>query len=247
MKKRLYWNGCSYLHNIEMFKPTNKMFSLFNPFGKKGETEKSLSYTSTIQGSGNDSIFRRTLIDCTKNDFDFAIIGWSHPQRYLLKTKYLDVNWDTLRDFSEKDFISNKIEDNYGYSNYVPTTEDFNPLKDEPMGTDETILYTISLHHFFKQKGIPHLFLNMGKLSSEVLWARESWLKGIDSKNYLSINDSDTILQKMQFSFIDFFYEFDMKTPYKNGLTIDKDGHLSNIGFEKLFDIITNHIVKYLQ
>jgi hypothetical protein len=74
-------------------------------------------------------------------------------------------------------------------------------LKFEPKGTDDTIIYTLSLHNLLNSKNIPHLFMNMGKLDSDVLSARENWLQDIDPKNYLSVNDDDTILQKMSFCF----------------------------------------------
>jgi hypothetical protein len=106
----------------------------------------------------------------------------------------------------------------------------------------------------------------MGKLDSDVLWARESWLQEIDSKNYLSLNDDDTILEKMKFSFVEHFLKLgenklikdkdvaDLKKIHKvdeifelkntNPFTVDIAGHFSDRGYKKLDGIIYNHIIK---
>ncbi len=74
--------------------------------------ENKFSYKASIRGSNNDSIFRRTLIDCSKNDFDFAIIAWSHPERTLAQNQYalLDLNYEKLKKESQKKFLELKEE-----------------------------------------------------------------------------------------------------------------------------------------
>lgn len=226
------------------------------------------SYIASGLGSNNESIFRRTLIDCSKNNFDFAIIGWSHPERTFILNNSINVEYDKLKEESEKDFLG--VAPNrrlYGYTDIIPSeNNELNTflLKFEPKGTDDTILYTLALHNFFKQKGIPHLFLNMGKLDSNILSARESWLQGIDRKNYLSINDDDNILQKMSFCFTEYYAKKAEKivvkdsdiTKYKSingngdeeyektGWIMDIGGHLGPLAYDDLLNLIYDYIIK---
>ena len=92
----------------------------------------------------------------------------------------------------------------YGYQHQIPHHSNISNdiLKFEPKGTDDTIFYTLSLHSLLKEKNIPHLFVNMGYLDSDVLTARQSWLEYINPKNYMSLNSDETILEKMKFSFV---------------------------------------------
>lgn len=258
-KKRLYWNSCSFLDNISIIDNINPLSNVF-------DNSKYGSYKASIGGSSNEAIFRRTLIDISKNNFDFALIAWSHPERFFITDVYNELDYNKLKEDGDRQFFATKWNEvMYGYENQIPhhTKNGAEILKLEPKGTDDTIIYTISLHNFFKQKGIPHLFLNMGKLDSNVLSARHSWLDGIDSKNYLSLNDDDTILKKMQFSFVEHFLELDEKSLIKdeeikklNDLgklnnsdnkkiyTSDDSGHLSELGYQTISKYIYQHIVK---
>jgi len=268
-KKRLYWNSCSFLDDNGIINAHSPLYSIFN--GDEGEDDRK-SYKASVGGSSNESIFRRTLIDCSKNKFDFAIIAWSHPERYFIVDLDCPMEIELLRNDADRQFFPTKWnEQMYGYQHQIPhhlnkhSNVSADVLKFEPKGTDDTIFYTISLHNFFKQKGIPHLFLNMGKLDSDILWARESWLQGIDPKNYLSLNPNDTILQKMQFSFVEYFLGLDnnpfIKDKEINELrnankldisiehkiyTSDDAGHLSRIGYDVLSKVIYNHIINNL-
>jgi len=236
MNKRLYWNSCSFLdtksilHNTEL----NKLF-----FEK-------LSHKGSVPGSSNEMIFRRTLIDCLKNDFDFVLIAWSHPQRFVVSDTTQKLDYKKLKAESDNNFLPNQLNQLHGYNeNPMANTRYAHAHKFEPKGTDDTILYTISLHNFFKQKGIPHLFLNMGKLDSNVLWARESWLSKIDSKNYLSLNDDDTILQKIQFSFTKYYIEKSgLNILNENNWVCDSAGHLGNLAIQDISNKIYEHILK---
>lgn len=269
IKKRLYINGCSFLYNGESF--LLKENPLYKLFVESNHPNKDLaSYNASAAGSDNESIFRRTLIDCCKNNFDFAIIGWSHPERGLALENILKIDFEKLKNSSESDFFGDgsMYKKLYGYINVLPSdTNDkffYSNLKFEPKATDDVIFYTIALHHFFKSKNIPHLFLNMGKLDSDVLLARENWIKEIDVKNYLSVNDTNNILEKMQFSFTEYYAKKALKPIVKdidihafksldgnsdmeyeisgNGWIRDVGGHLGYTAFYDLFNLMHNHI-----
>ena len=267
-KKRLYWNGCSFLYPDMSFEKgyiTSEKSPLSKLFCNISSEETDDSYLASIIGSNNEFIFRRTIIDCSKNNFDFVLIGWSHPERSLtLDYSILDIDYEKLKEDSERNFVGNSDGKIYGYQNILPSSAEDNKffLKFEPKGTDDTILYTICLHHFLKQKNIPHLFLNMGKLNSDVLESRKSWLKDIDPKNYLSDNVDDDILQKMKFSFIEYYvkkinkkflkdsdiHEYNklngsIEEYERGGWIIDMGGHLGRMGYDDLFDKIYNHII----
>jgi hypothetical protein len=264
MKKRLYWNSCSFLdtesilHNTEL----NKLFT-----NVQNEPFETLSHQGSVSGSSNKMIFRRTLIDCSKNNFDFVLIAWSHPQRNVVSDITEELDYKKLKAESDNSFFPNRLNQLHGY-NENPMSNSFytNNSKFEPMGTDDTILYSIALHNFFQNKSIPHLFLNMGILDSKVLSARENWLKYIDPKNYLSLNNDDTILEKMQFSFTKYYIEkaglnilndkemSDLleknnnnlrKTEYfKNSWVYDSPGHLGNLAIMDISSKIYEHILK---
>ncbi len=267
-KKRLYWNSCSFLDSdsiVDEYSDLSKIFSTYHHDITKSER----SYKASIGGSSNESIFRRTMIECFKNKFDFVLVAWSHPERYFITDWTCELDYDKLKADADSLYFPTKWDAThmYGYQSQIPhelndVVKSTNILKLEPKGTDDTIFYTISLHNFFKQKGIPHLFLNMGKLDSNVLWARESWLNEIDPKNYLSLNDTDSILQKMQFSFVEYYLRLDNrslikdveinklnflgkldKSETKKIYTKDDSGHLSDIGYMEISKIIYNHII----
>lgn len=269
-KKRLYWNSCSFLYPDVMISPNyilSEKSILSNLFYNENELGDKSSYIASGLGSNNESIFRRTLIDCSKNHFEFVIVGWSHPERTLILNNSINLDYDKVREESEKSYLGHAPNRTlYGYSSMIPSGNNVNELflKFEPKGTDDTILYTISLHNFLKQKNIPHLFLNMGKLDTNILSARESWIEDIDPKNYLSVNNDDTILQKMSFCFTEYYakkaekivvkdvhienykqLEGNSDNDYeKTGWLSDIGGHLGNLGYEHLFDLIHNHILK---
>ena len=269
-KKRLYWNSCSFLYPDSMIYPNyilSEKSILSNLFYNENELGDKSSYIASGLGSNNESIFRRTLIDCSKNHFDFVIIGWSHPERTLILNNSINLDYDKVKEESEKSYLGHAPNRKlYGYSSTLPSENNGNELllKFEPKGTDDTILYTISLHNFLKQKNIPHLFLNMGLLDINMLSARESWLQDIDPKNYLSVNDDDTILQKMSFCFTEYYAKKAEKTVVKDidiekyksfkgnsdfeyektGWLSDCGGHLGELGYQHLFDLMYTHIVK---
>jgi hypothetical protein len=269
-KKKLYWNSCSFLHAERMISKNyilSKNSPLSNLFYTFDESGDNTSYIASAMGASNESIFRRTLIDCSKNNFDFVIVGWSHPERSLNLNYGIDIDNNTLKNESEKKYLGDVDNKKlYGYYDKIPSeSEDkYSLLKFEPKGTDDTILYTISLHNFFKQKNIPHLFLNMGKLDSDVLSARESWLHDIDTKNYLSLNNDDSILEKMKFCFTNHYakkanrmvvkdsdiqkykaFEGNSDFEYKKtGWILDIGGHLGQLAYDDLFNLIYNHINK---
>lgn len=261
-KKRLYWNSCSFLDYHNFINLDNSLSKIFN-------TESNGSHKASVGGSSNESIFRRTLIDISKNNFDFVLICWSHPERFFITDIHNELDYNKLKDDGDRQFFATKWnEEMYGYKHQIPyhSKNGAEILKLEPKGTDDTIIYTISLHNFLKQKNIPHLFLNMGKLDSNVLWARESWLESIDAKNYFALNDNSTILEKMKFSFVEYFLnkagdEFindkdvaNLKTIHNvdntlelkntNPYTNDIAGHLSNFGYNILAEQMYEYIIK---
>ena len=263
-KKRLYWNSCSFLYADYMLEK-NYILANRNILSKLFK-DSNHSYIASSMGSSNESIFRRTLIDCSKNDFEFVVIGWTHPERTSILDITKDLDIEKLKEESELNFLGNGPNKNiHCYIDKIPSKAT-NPsfLKFEPKGTDDTILYTIALHNFFKQKGIPHLFLNMGKLDSNVLEARKSWLEGIDPKNYLSANNNDTILQKMSFSFTEYYAKKAEKIVVKDseirkykllkensdeeyrktGWVDDIGGHLGRLGYKDLFKIMHDYIIE---
>jgi hypothetical protein len=269
-KKKLYWNSCSFLHADRMISKNyilSKNSPLSNLFYPSDETNDNASYIASAMGSSNESIFRRTLIDCSKNNFDFVIIGWSHPERSLNLNNDVDIDHSVLKIESEKKYLGDEVNKNlYGYYDKIPSDskDDYSLLKFEPKGTDDTILYTISLHNFFKQKNIPHLFLNMGKLDSDILSARESWIYNIDPKNYLSLNNNDSILEKMKFCFTEHYAKKAKRIIVKDsdiqrykslkgnsdieyektGWIMDIGGHLGKLAYDDLFHLMYNHISK---
>ena len=107
--------------------------------------------------------------------------------------------------------------------------------------------------------------MNMGKLDSNIITARENWIKHINPKNYLSINDDDTLLEKMSFSFVQYFIELGgnqfikdreialinkennvdniKEILHKNPYLVDIGGHLSDIAFDIIHQKIYEHIV----
>lgn len=268
-KKRLYLNGCSFLYNGQSFLlKENPLYKIFN---ETNHSNKDLtSYNASAPGSDNESIFRRTLIDCCKNNFDFAIIAWTHPERTLSLYPDLKIDLEKIKKDSESNFFGDDsmYKKLYGYLTLLPSDKhdvySYSKLKFEPKATDDTIFYTIALHHFFKSKNIPHLFLNMGKLDSNILSARENWINEINPQNYLSLNNNDTILQKMQFSFTEYYAKKVSKPIVKdidinsfkslegnsddeyelagNGWIRDVGGHLGYLAFYDLFQLMYNHI-----
>jgi len=60
MKKRLYWNSCSFLDTEAILHNTalNKLFT-----NVENEPIDRNSYKASVGGSSNESIFRRTYID----------------------------------------------------------------------------------------------------------------------------------------------------------------------------------------
>jgi hypothetical protein len=104
----------------------------------------------------------------------------------------------------------------------------------------------------------------MGKLESNVVTARESWLREINPKNYLSINSTDTILEKMNFCFTQYYAKKAEKIVVKdidiskynvlkgnsdreyekNGWIMDIGGHLGELAYNDLFELMYNHITK---
>jgi hypothetical protein len=226
------------------------------------------SHKASLGGSSNEMIFRRTLLDILNNDFDFVIIAWSHPERYLIPNINLKLDYNKLKEDADRKLQGVHYTDPYCYIGGIPghgASRNMELLKFEPKGTDDTILYTLALHNILNSKNIPHLFMNMGKLDSNIITARENWIKHINPKNYLSMNDDDTLLKKMSFSFVQYFIELGgnqfikdreialinkendvdniKEILHKNRYLVDIGGHLSNIAFDIIYQKIYEHIV----
>lgn len=262
MKKRLYLNSCSFMDNAAIVKKESKLTEFFKDIPE--------SHKASLGGSSNEMIFRRTLLDILNNKFDFVIIAWSHPERYLVPDINLELDCKKLKEDGDRELQGVHYSDPYAYIGGIPghgANKNLELLKFEPKGTDDTILYTLALHNILNSKNIPHLFMNMGKLDSNIIEARENWIKHINPKNYLSINDSDTLLDKMSFSFVEYFINLGgnefikdreialinkeknidniKEILHKNPYLIDIGGHLSDLAFNIIYEKIYEHIVKY--
>lgn len=270
MKKRLYLNSCSFMDNDAILKHQSPMLKIFKQLIDDNQLEENPSHRASLGGSSNEMIFRRTLLDILNNDFDFAIIAWSHPERYLIPNPSNKLNYKKLKEDGDKKLQGVHYSDPYYYLGGIPGhagNKNAELLKFEPKGTDDTILYTLALHNLFNSKNIPHLFMNMGKLDSNVIQARENWIKHINPKNYLSMNDNESLLDKMSFSFVEYFINLGgsefikdreialikkeknidhiKEVLNKNPYLTDIGGHLSDLAFDVIYKLIYEHIVKY--
>ena len=269
MKKRLYLNSCSFMDTTRIASKHSPLIKFFNYMQEEFNWEKNPSHKASLGGSSNEMIFRRTLLDILNNDFDFVIIAWSHPERYLIPDINVELDYYKLKKDGDKKLQGVNYTDPYCYVGGIPghgASKSMELLKFEPKGTDDTILYTLALHNLLNSKNIPHLFMNMGKLDSNVIKARENWIKHINPKNYLSMNDDDTLLEKISFSFVEYFIELGgnefikdreialinkeknidniKQILHKNPYLIDIGGHLSDISFDIIYQKIYEHIVK---
>lgn len=270
MKKRLYLNSCSFMDTYRICSEFSPLNELFNQMPTSVKWQENPSHKASLGGSSNEMIFRRTLLDILNNDFEFAIICWSHPERYLIPNTNLELDYKKLKDDGDKQLQGVRYNEPYYYIGGIPghgANQNLELLKFEPKGTDDTILYTLALHNLFNSKNIPHLFMNMGKLDSNVIEARENWIKHINPKNYLSMNDNDSLLDKMSFSFVEYFINLGgtdfikdreialikkeknvnniNEILHKNPYLIDIGGHLSDLAFDVIYKLIYEHIVKY--
>lgn len=272
-KYRLYINGCSY---VDGFNTPNSILS--NKFKDLHSNRLDThSVNAGVGGDNNDGIFRRTIIDCSKHKFDFAIICWSHSTRWIANDFTVDFESDNenikkLQKDTESKWYPKGIVPN-GYIDSAKATEmldcdELQLLCSEPYATDRTIFHTISLHYFFKQKKIPHLFLNMGELNPHIIKARKDWLYQIDSKNYLSYKEED-IVNKMKFCFTQYYSELHKPKPiltqrekdiitksspykgfqysdyYKNNYIVDEGNHLGALAMNDINNLIIEHILKH--
>lgn len=269
MKKRLYLNSCSFMDNDSIVSEHSPLKEFFNFMPGPSKFVNNPSHKASLGGSSNEMIFRRTLLDILNNDFDFVIIAWSHPERYLIPNINLQLNYDKLKEDGDRELQGVHYSDPCYYIGGIPghgASRNMELLKFEPKGTDDTILYTLALHNLFNSKNIPHLFMNMGKLDLKVIKARENWIKHINPKNYLSMNDDDTLLEKMSFSFVEYFIELGgndfikdreialinkeknvdniKQILHKNPYLIDIGGHLSDYSFDIIYKKIHQYIVK---
>jgi len=258
------------MDNDGILKGNSPLIEFFKRMPTDFKWEENPSHKACLGGSSNEMIFRRTMLDILNNHFDFAIICWSHPERYLAPNININLNYKELKEDGDMEFQTIHYTGPYGYTNGIPghgINTNFELLKFEPKGTDDTILYTLALHNLFNSKNIPHLFLNMGKLDSNVIGARQNWIKHINPKNYLSMNDDNTLFEKMSFSFVEYFInlggtdfikdrEISLITKQKNiehikeilnknPYLIDIGGHLSDLAFSIIYKLIYDHIVKY--
>jgi len=270
MKKRLYLNSCSFMDTDRICSEDSPLNEFFKQMPTNFKWEENPSHKASLGGSSNEMIFRRTMLDILNNDFDFAIICWSHPERYLIPNININLDYEKLKEDGDRKLQAVNYKDPYYYINGIPGhggNVNSELLKFEPKGTDDTILYTLALHNLFNNKNIPHLFLNMGKLDSKVIEARQNWIKHINPKNYLSMNDDNTLLEKVSFSFVEYFInlggtdfikdrEISLITKQKNienikevlnknQYLIDIGGHLSDSAFDIIYKLIYEHIVKY--
>lgn len=269
MKKRLYLNSCSFMDTDRICSEISPLNEFFTQMPTNFKWEENPSHRASLGGSSNELIFRRTMLDILNNHFDFAVICWSHPERYLIPKKYLiDFDYEKLKEDGDRQLQTSDYNGPYGYISGIPSHgTNLELLKFEPKGTDDTILYTLALHNLFNSKNIPHLFLNMGKLDSKIIEARQNWIKHINPKNYLSMNDSDSLLDKMSFSFVEYFINLGgtdfikdreialikreknvdniNEILHNNPYLQDIGGHLSDLAFDVIYKVIYEHIVKY--
>jgi len=270
MKKRLYLNSCSFMDNDAIVSETSPLKHFFKNTNINDKWVENPSHKASLGGSSNEMIFRRTLLDILNNDFDFVIIAWSHPERYLVPNINVKLDYKKLKEDGDRELQGVHYSEPYAYIGGIPghgATQTAELLKFEPKGTDDTILYTLALHNILNSKNIPHLFMNMGKVDSNVISARENWIRHINPKNYLSMNDDDTLLDKMSFSFVEYFInqggtEFIKdrgialinkeknidninQILHKNPYLIDIGGHLSDIAFNIIYELIYKHIIKH--
>ena len=68
-KKKLYWNSCSFLDTVQLVDGGSPLLELFNHHNQGKDELK--SYKASIGGNSNEMIFRRTILDCFKNKFEF--------------------------------------------------------------------------------------------------------------------------------------------------------------------------------
>ena len=269
MKKRLYLNSCSFMDNDEILADNSPLVEFFKKMPTNFKWEENPSHKASLGGSSNEMIFRRTLLDILNNDFDFVIIAWSHPERYLT-THWEAIDYKKLKEDGDRQLQGVNYTDPYFYVGGIPGhggTQNMESLKFEPKGTDDTILYTLALHNILNSKNIPHLFMNMGKLDSKVIDARQNWIKHINPKNYLSMNDNDSLIEKISFSFVEYFINLGgtdfikdreialikkeknidniNQILHKNPYLIDIGGHLSDLAFDIIYKLIYEHIIKY--
>lgn len=269
MKKRLYINSCSFMDTNRIVSEHSPLKEFFNFMPHPSKFVNNPSHKASLGGSSNEMIFRRTLLDILNNNFDFVIIAWSHPERYLVPDVGINLDYDKLKEDGDRELQGVHYTDPYCYIGGIPghgASRNMELLKFEPKGTDDTILYTLALHNLFNSKNIPHLFMNMGKLDLKVIKARENWIKHINPKNYLSMNDDDTLLEKMSFSFVEYFIELGgndfikdreialinkeknvnniKEILHKNPYLIDIGGHLSDTSFDIIYKKFHQHIVK---
>jgi len=264
MKKKLYLNSCSFMDNDAITSDSSPLKEFF-----KNTNIENGSHKASLGGSSNEMIFRRTLLDILNNNFDFVIIAWSHPERYLVPNINLELDYNKLKEDGDKELQGVHYNDPYCYIGGIPghgANKNMELLKFEPKGTDDTILYTLSLHNLLNSKNIPHLFMNMGKLDSNIIKARKNWIKHINPKNYLSMNDNDTLIEKMSFSFVQHFIELGgnefikdreialinneknidniNQILHKNKYLTDIGGHLSDLSFKIIYQKIYNYVIK---
>ena len=106
----------------------------------------------------------------------------------------------------------------------------------------------------------------MGKLNSDVINARENWLKHIDPINYFSF-ENESMIEKVSFSAVEYFVNLGgskfikdreialinteqnidhiKEIMHQNEYLVDLGGHLSSVGytilFEKMYEYIVNN------
>jgi hypothetical protein len=244
---RLYYSGCSYLDDNGIIDDGTKLSKLF---------KINTSIRATQGGSSNEMIFKKSYLNILKNDFDFVLIGWSHPERSIRFNLGTDMDSITMKRESNSDLITSNFNN---YESILPGHGNVgaSQFKFEPHGTDDTIIYTTILHNLLNQKEIPHLFINMGKLNKDVIDARIGWLELINPKNYYG---SGTISDKFKFSMIEQFVNDEMNVANISDNSVakygsneiplelqkhirDTSGHLNKDGYSKLSEYLYQYII----
>lgn len=238
----VYQGGCSFLKSPDVFVDT----CLSDYFA-----ESLVNINNSKEGASNTQIFRKALYSIMKSDFDFVIIGWTHSWRNDKSFIEEDMNYKNINKLlieSHKNILNSE----FGYESIVGNSNKNIHCNFEPQGTDDVIMYTIILNQLLKSKNIPHLFITMGQLNTDVLNNRKGWIDLIDSKNYYG---DGNIIEKMSFSITNYFYEKHINENYEitkagsneltsSGYIIDNTPHLNYNGSKQLAELIKEYITK---
>jgi hypothetical protein len=238
----VYQGGCSFLKSPDIFVNT----SLSDYFGVN-----LININNCKEGASNTQIFRKALFSIMKSKFDFVLIGWTQSWRND-KSFIEDVIDYTNIDKLLMESYKNVLDSELGYEHIVGNSHKNIHCNFEPQGTDNVIMYTLILNQLLKLKNIPHLFITMGQLGTNILNNRKGWVDLIEPKNYYG---EGNIVEKMSFSITNYFYEKHLseghgtpKSGYNTltspGYVIDNTPHLNYNGSKMLSKLIKTYIIE---